>query len=90
MDDRANLTALDRRFAPSFVARDQQDDTVARRNGAIKAGIQRFPRPVQGMAMKVENPVDHYLTRTNAPIPAAVQCPMLDRHGRGAKLVRRS
>jgi hypothetical protein len=57
VNGRANLAALDRRFARAMVTRDQQQDALAAVNGQFEGMVDRVPRAVQIHSVKIEHPV---------------------------------
>lgn len=58
VDDGTNLAALDWRLAFPFMTGDEQDDPVAAIYRQVEAAVQRLPRPVERMAVKIEDAVD--------------------------------
>ena len=57
VDGGANAPAPDRRIAGAGVAGDQQNDPLAVNHGLLERPVDRLPRPVEVVAVKIDHPV---------------------------------
>lgn len=73
MDGGSDPAALDWRLTLPFMARDQQHDAVAAPDRLVKALVNRGPRLVEIVAVKIDGPVRLDRPAFQPPIPAAVQ-----------------
>jgi len=70
---RADLSALHGRLARAMVAGNQQHYPFLPRNCLLKVAVDRFPRRVEGVAMKVEHAIWFDAAGTKLAIPTAVE-----------------
>lgn len=68
-----NPTANEWRIPLAFMAGYQQQHPFAGSNRLLQRSVDRFPGPVEAVAMEVENPVGIDPASADAPVPAAVQ-----------------
>ena len=73
VDGGANLPALDRRLARPGMAGNQKNDTVAALDRLVETSVDRGPGLVEGMAMKVDDPIRLHRPAFQAPIPTGVE-----------------
>ena len=52
-----NSTPFERRLALAFVAGNQQDHALSRRDGTLECPVDRLPCPVEVMAMEIKDAV---------------------------------
>jgi hypothetical protein len=69
----SNPASFERRLSPALMARNQQQNAVAGRDGLFERPVDRFPCPVKAMAMKVQRPIGIDLARPQAAVPSAVE-----------------
>ena len=69
----ANPPPFEARLAASFMARNEEQNPVARRDRSLQRMVDRFPGAVEAVAVEVERPVRVNSPGPKAPIPAAIQ-----------------
>lgn len=72
VDRGADPTALDRRLAAPLMPGNQKHDAISGVDRLLERSVDRFPRPVEVMAVKVERPVGLEVPCPQPPVPAAV------------------
>ena len=82
MNGRPDTSPFQRRLPFPFVARDQEQDAVARGDRSIQCAVDGFPGPVQAMAVKIDDPVGLDTAGAKPLVPAAVESGMLVGHDR--------
>ena len=70
---------IKRRIALALVTCDKEDDAVACGDRALEAAVDRFPCAIEAVAVEVDRPVGLHASRSEAPIPTAIQCRALQR-----------
>ena len=73
MDYGADSAACNGWIALAFMARNQEQNPVARGNRALQRPVDRVPGAVETMPMQVEHPVGLDPAGPEAPVPAAVE-----------------
>jgi hypothetical protein len=78
----ADSAALDRRLSHAGVAGNQQQNPISGTHGALQRKIDRAPRSVEAVAVKVEHPVRLDQAALEPSDPAAVESRTRNRLGR--------
>jgi len=73
VNGRADPAALNRRIAGPMMARDEQNDPFATRNGSLQATIDRGPSSVEVHSVKIEHPIGLDVAASKLLVPAAVE-----------------
>ena len=73
MDGSTDRAAPDRRLARAFVAGDQEQNAIARRNGLLERSVDRPPCRVEVHSVQVDDAVGLDASAAEPAVPAAVQ-----------------
>ena len=68
-----DLSALDRRIAPTMVAGDQEDDALAAGDRLLEAAVDGIPCVVERQAVEIEHAIGLDGARTQPPVPARIE-----------------
>ena len=75
-----DLAPLDRRLAGSMMAGDQQQHPIAASERLLEAAVDRRPGRIQAHPVEVEYAIGLNAPAAEAPVPAAIEGPVGDRH----------
>ena len=68
---------FERRLSLALMPRDEEQDAVAGRDRTLQCPVDRVPRPIQAVPVKVHDPVGLDAARAQAAVPAPIERGML-------------